>query len=1445
VSRIAGPIDESSLVMLRGMRHPLANATNDRGAAPDALRLDRLQLVLKRSASQEAALRRLIAEMHAPGSANYHKWLTPEQFGAQFGPSDEDLAAVESWLAGHGFNVVRVNPGRQTLEIAGSVAQMRSAFHTEIHRYEVRGETHYANASDPQIPAALAPVVGGFFSLNNFRARSYSKLLGAASYDPKTGRARPQWTIGPGSPAIANNYVLSPADYAVQYDLQKLYSSGVSGTGQTIAIVNESNINLDLVNQFRSLFLPAYPANQTQVIVDGDDPGVDGINNFDGPNFASSEAYLDVEWAGAVAPNATIDLVIAADTALEDGLDLAMIHAVDSNVAPVLSLSFGQCELFLEGRNQAIDSLWEQAAAQGITVVVSAGDNGVAGCDNDNQQEYAIDGQAVSGYASTPFNVAVGGTDFYYSSFNQGESAIDAQLATYWNTAATNSAPTPSLLQPIPEQPWNNSQYADNLVSYYADLTGGSATTLTAGSGGASNAALCSTSIYNSLTGACSGMASGYAKPAWQSLSITGVPNDQVRDLPDVSLFAANGLNDSYYPVCAADGDCQPAASGGAVQITGIGGTSASAPAFAGIMALVNQATGSRQGQADTVLYPLEQQFPAAFHDVTVGTISVPCEFAPTKSTNCIAVTNPIVLSSNVTEGEIGNGTTAEYNATAGYDLATGLGTLDAYNLVTDWSKVKFAASATTLTPSSTTFTHGTAITVTGSVTGSGTPTGDVALMTDSADEAQQGETFFPLSGGSFTSATDFKNGIGFLPGGTYHLWGQYGGDTANAMSSSTPVQITVNPESSAIDLNMVADGLGAIFQPGGGPGTQVDYGTQLLLSAAVAPASLAAALQNCLVNNVGCGALSFTTPTGVVVFKDGSTTLNTTALNVAGDAEYVAPYAVGAHSVTANYAGDNSYSAAAATSPIAFTVVKDAPEVLLGFSTQAVTADPVNGPGQPTVLTFILENGAEFNSGFGGVPTSVAAPTGTVTLASTPAGLSGSAQLGAITDPFTRGAASVATFTFAAGSVSGPYTLSLSYTGDGNYQGFTNLMGSGPLTVNPTGASGLLSSTTTAAVTSANASSTPNAALVITGSVTGSGSAAPTGSIQIYSSGMVPAAVAFGSSTGSTSSFTAVLDSRALLQGVNYITIQYTGDAKYNPSAMVLSMAVQNPQSDFTMVPNTTIVPVAVGSGGSTAINLGSVNGFSGTVNLSCTAATVTCSVTPTVSLSGGGIGSATLTVNAAAGTALGTYNVMVMGKDGATGEYVHALGLQAVVAAATPGITLSSSGSITVSRGATTNNTSTITVTPTNGFTGTVSLACSISPTAASDPATCSFSQSPVTIGGTVGVSSTLTIATKAASSAMNRPPELLWSSTGGAVLALIFFFKIPGRRRGWPAMLGLLVFFACAAGMGCGGTVNSSGGGGNGDPGTTAGTYTVTVTGTPSAGAVQTLAVTLTVN
>jgi uncharacterized membrane protein len=1351
-NRIVSQVDDSQLVTLHGTLNPRANARNDLGVAPDSLQLNRMHLVLKRSASQEAALQQLIAGMNTPGSPNYHKWLTPDQFGAQFGPSDQDIATVTSWLANHGFNVLKVNPGRQTIEVSGSVAQLRNTFHTQIHQYSIDGQVRYANASNPEIPAALAPVVGGFVSLNNFPIRSYAHSLGKAQYDPKTNQSTPQWTVGNNS---GISLVLAPQDFAAQYNVTPLYSAGTNGSGQTIAIINEANINISQVNQFRSLF--GLPSNPPQVIVDGNDPGIDGINNPYGPNFASFEAYLDVEWAGAVAPNANIDLVIAGDTALQNGLILAAERAIYSNIAPIMSISFGNCEKNLGSSNAFLSSLWEQAAAQGITVIVSSGDSGSAGCDNDSSQAYATGGQGVNGFASTPYNVAVGGTDFYYSQYNGTSAALSSQISGYWNTTPSNTTPIVSIKGNIPEQPWNSSQYGLNFNSYYNAYQ---TTTIASGGGGASNAAICANNSYSS-SGACTSSLSGYPKPTWQT-GVPGIPNDGVRDIPDVSLFGSSGINASYYPICADDGDCQSVSSG-MVQISGVGGTSASAPAFAGIMALVNQRYG-RQGQANTVLYPLARQFPNSFYDVTNGTISVPCSYSPTLTSNCISVSNPITVSTSsgpVLEGQIGSGTTPEYNATAGFDLATGLGTINATNLVNNWNKVTLAATTTTMTatPASGTLNsiaHGTSVTIAGSVTGSGTPTGDVALMTDSTEQSQQGATKFTLKSDGTYSGTTAN-----LPGGTYNIWTQYGGDSVNGLSTSAKTQITVNPEASAIDFNMFSGT--SYFTPGGtSPGTSVDYGTQFLLNALVAPSSQAAALQNCLINGTGCSSVSFTAPTGIVTFADNGSAFHTSPINSEGHAEYNAPFSIGAHSVTAAYAGDGSYNAATTTSPITFTVVKDTPQFNLdasALSTVGSTTSAVNGPNQPLVITLQVINGAQVNASSSNniYPVPVAPPTGTVTVTGMPSGVNTSATLLAGVDPSSLGGyqapQGVANFIVPAGTTSGTYNVTFTYNGDSNYNSSSK-----SYSIPITNTSGAGQNSTITATISGTATS-PNAALNVAGTVTGtSGHAAPTGDVFVYASGYyIGDFVVSAPSSGIISSFSGQLNSSTIPQGANQITLQYSGDSIYNPSAYTLNggLPISNPLSDFAIVPTVSNIPVTAGSSGTTSISLASMGGFTGTVSLTCAAASgVTCSLPASAILTGGGNASATLTVNAPSGTPSGNYNLLVTGKD-ASGLYIHTAAITAMVSGASgaQGFTVVSSNNINIAPGAASGNTSTITITPTNGFTGTVNLGCSVTtaPFGASTPITCSVPAS-VNIASASPVAPTLTINSTAATTVGN---------------------------------------------------------------------------------------------
>ncbi len=473
-----------------------------------------------------------------------------------------------------------------------------------------------------------------------------------------------------------NCYGLGPTDFATIYDVTPLWNAGIDGTGQNIAVIAQSDVNMKDISTFRSVF--GLPANAPVKVLAGTDPGIE---------FASgdeTESDLDLEWAGAVAKGATLQFVVS------QSVDTSAQYAVDHTplVATVLSESYGLCELQIgTTENGIINSRWQQAAAEGITAVVATGDAGSAACDitpgNASPPSPAIPAQhglQVSGLASTPFNVAVGGTDF--DDFNNP--------GTYWSTTNT-SGTLASAKSYIPEITWNSTCSSTQLLQGGATEESdcndtadfGSLQWTVAGSGGFSN---CTTSD-GATPGSCSG---GYAKPSWQVA--TGVPNDGKRDIPDVSLFAGNGFNGNFFMVCAADetgGNFCNASNFN--DFFPLGGTSGSTPTFAAIMALVNQKTGSTQGNANTILYPMASSQPGAFHDVTTGTIAVLCTGG---SPNC-----------NKTVSSDTYGILTGYNAGPGYDLATGLGSVDAANLVNNWGadstspnfNLAFSASSITI----------------------------------------------------------------------------------------------------------------------------------------------------------------------------------------------------------------------------------------------------------------------------------------------------------------------------------------------------------------------------------------------------------------------------------------------------------------------------------------------------------------------------------------------------------------------------------------------------------------------------------------------------------------------------------------------------------------------------------------------------------------------------
>lgn len=1134
-SLVSEPIDETQLVTLRGNVHPLAQDRYDLGLADFAVPTGPLLLQLNRPVEREAALAQYLKDVHTLGSANYHQWITPEEFGTMFGSFDSDIQAVSSWLGAQGFQVTRVSKGKTLVEFSGTLGQANAVFHTAIHRYEVNGELHYANSTDPQIPAALAGIVAGISGLNDFHAKPATRVIGTAHLDPRTRKLTPEFTL---TGLNGTFYGVGPEDFATQYDLGPLYSNEINGYGVTIGVINDSNIDESLDKAYRSLF--GLSNNLAQVVTEGGDPGV---------NADELEAYLDVELAGAVAPSATVNLYIAASDTLDDPLVLAMQRAIEDNLADVLSISFGSCEANLgTAHNQILFSLWQQAAAQGQTALVSAGDNGSAGCDNPEQAD-AINGLAVNGLASTPWNVAVGGTDFYYSDYAKGAPSA----ATLWN--AQNDAHYGSLKATLPEQVWND-PFGFNAAPPQIQ-------TIYAGSGGVSTV---------------------YPKPSWQAG--TGVPNDGKRDLPDVSLFAADGVNLSGYVICANPGDCTVDSSG-QIPVTVVGGTSASTQAMAGIMALIAQKYG-RQGQANFVLYPLAQQVSPAFHDITLGGNNVPCL---QDSIDC-------VLGTSGTDN--GQYTLSGYPATAGYDLASGLGSIDGNELVSNWNKIAFLPTITTLQLSSTTFAHGTPVTLTADVThssGSAAPTGNVAILTNSPLAFNQTEGVLPIGANGSASGS-----IDYLPGGSYELWASYAGDGNYSGGTSSPVSLTVSPEVSSISIS----------SPYHSSGGTLPYGDTMQL--VVQPKGAVSGLTNA---------------TGSVAFTLDSQPAVSVPLNVKGIAIWNTPAstAPGLHSVTANYAGDASYSTSQ-SAPFTYTVTPS--QVMLNVGPGGVC----NSSNLCTAYagdTIPVEVSLEC---FG-----VAVPTGTVNVT-----IGSQSQTVAISlEGFyeQKVLTGIAEFSNLA---PGTYAISATYSGDSNYSPASDTVFS--LTV--IAPSGTRIPTTT---TISEASTTVTYPLggmggftvTVTGAV-GSNSP-PTGNVNVYANGQWTDIIALApSGTNSASGSSGPQAGDYFNLGVNQITAVYSGDITYQESVsapIILTAVEAGLVPDFTVAAGAPQITVAKGGSGSVPINFASVWGFSETVSLACTSSTanLACSVSPTsLALNGNAVATLTVTSNTTSGAFRGS---------------------------------------------------------------------------------------------------------------------------------------------------------------------------------------------------------------
>jgi hypothetical protein len=768
---ITRSIDESQLVRLWGNTRPEANAKNDRGRVDDSFPMEHMFLQLKRAPELEQALEHYMDEQQDKKSPNFRHWLMPAELGEKYGLVDSDIGTIRDWLESHGFSVGYVYPTRMVIDFSGNAGQIREAFHTEIHYLDVKGEQHFANMSDPKIPEALAPAVVGIVQMHNFKPH-------------RMAIPRTKYTVGGG------DYTLVPADFQTIYNLSPLYRAGIYGQGQTIVVVEDTNSYGSDFTTFQTTFgLNKYGGSLTTV-----HPNDAGNCINPGTNSDDGEADIDVETVAAIAPGAAVELASCTGSGNSNFGGLIAIENLVSAGSPpaVISMSYGECEAENTATaNAAFSSAFESAAAAGVSVFASAGDEGSVSCSpNATASTHGI---GVTGWGESVYNVSVGGTDFE-DAYNAAKPANDGlPQSTYWSSK--NGSTYGSALSYIPEIPWNDS-CAGYLVydlagategyTYCSDLgVGASGLTTGSGSGGPSGCATGTTGTADWVTPTCA----GYAKPSWQS-GIFGNPADGVRDIPDVSLFASNGIWGHYVVVCWSDpaytADGSAPCTGAPSGWSGFGGTSISSPTMASIQALVNQKWNIRAGlptptyysiaksefgaSGNPTCYSINQQQPrrgqessCVFYDITQGDIVTNCTTSTGKVRDCYYPSGPdgAVSTGNVTSVTRSAGGSGYTTATCAIAAPSNLSAYKSPQNLTLWAGGTHAActatvsggavSAVTLVAAGTGYTGDPVCTSSGNGTGA-TCAAAVAISTATP-------SYQPAYGA--TPGWDFATGIG------------------------------------------------------------------------------------------------------------------------------------------------------------------------------------------------------------------------------------------------------------------------------------------------------------------------------------------------------------------------------------------------------------------------------------------------------------------------------------------------------------------------------------------------------------------------------------------------------------------------------------------------------------------------------------------------------------
>jgi subtilase family serine protease len=1087
----------TSFVTLHGSVNARVSTAVDRGLVAEAMRVECIRLELGPTSQQQADLAQFLERQRDPSSSDYQGWLTPEQYADRFGVSENDLAQVSAWLVSRGFEIEQTARGRNWISFHGTAAQIRAAFRTEIHQYEAEGELHFANATTALIPEEFAGVVTAIRGLDDFRPHPQHNQPVAANLDTA---ADPQFNASNGA------HYLAPDDLAAIYDITPLYTAGYNGTGQKLAIVGQTDIALSDMRGFRSQF--GLAAADPQLVLFGADPGVSPGDQI--------EADLDLEWAGAVARNAKIYYVYSVNVIG------SLQYAVDQNVAPVISMSYGECE---SGGSTGFRAVAQQANAQGITWLNASGDSGAAGCDWD--AAVATHGRSVIFPADIPEVTAVGGTE------------LNESGAAGWNK--TNSTTWASAGGYLPEKAWNDSSSASGLAA----------------SGGGASAM--------------------FTKPWWQSGP--GVPSDGARDVPDISL-SASAVHDGY--LIYANG-----------SLMAVGGTSASTPAFAGIITLINQyvvAKGLQPkpglGNINPALYNMAQTTTGVIHDITLGDNIVPCTAA---ATGC-------------TSGTFG------YKAGPGYDMVTGLGSVDAYYLAAKWNNSTALGTTLTLSasPASISHTGSTQLTaVVSPVTGNNPPTGSVTFT---AGGVPLGSSALTAAGSTSTAKMTVQGTS--LPAASntvtanYAPVGNFAASSATtavsviASSVATTMTLTATPSSIAasasVQLTATVTAASGSTAPAGsvsfaagnnslGSATLTSSGTSSTATLTVKGSSLASgsnSINATYIATTGFGASSGTAnvtvillpatttsvvaapsslassgatqltatvkaasgtiaPTGAVTFSLGNTNLGSVSLSAAGAALLSvkgSALAIGSNNIVVTYPGSANFAASSAT--VAVTVT--APPAVATVTTLTTSNPSVSIAGN-TQLTAMVTS------------TATAAASGTITFTA------GTRALGTVPLGSSGNLAGVTLLVSGANLALGSNSVTAAYSGGAGFSPST----SSPVTV--TVSSGPVATTATALANPSSFPQTGTTQILVTVRAA-SGTSAPSGAVA-FASGKTSLGSATLIPSGSSATATFTLKGSSLIVGANTISAAYPGATGFTASTAALTVTITAPTATTTTV--------------------------------------------------------------------------------------------------------------------------------------------------------------------------------------------------------------------------------------------------------------------------------------